>query len=122
VKEMPIMPPFKLRASAAGFFCALLAIFQLSAQPVSQPFFLFDPPDETIQAALLENPNFYDAGIASSKEGLWLAWLEFQPLQQVSPHALSAGRESGSPRTKEILSDEASHLSNGAGGNPNPAG
>src|SRR5438552_13590197 len=53
--------------------------FNLCTQPPNQPLFLIDKPDETIKATLLENPNFYDAGIASSKEGLWLAWLEFQP-------------------------------------------
>ncbi len=66
---------------ANRILCAILFLFaaNLLAQRTNQPFFLFDKPDETIRATLLENPNFYDAGITSSKEGLWLAWLEFQP-------------------------------------------
>jgi hypothetical protein len=43
-------------------------------------FFLFDKADETIPATLLENPVFYDAGIATATNGaVWFAWLEFHP-------------------------------------------
>jgi len=45
----------------------------------NQPWFIFDKADEIVPARLLENPLFYDAGIAASREGLWLTWLEFQP-------------------------------------------
>src|SRR5439155_20774064 len=45
----------------------------------NQPWFIFDKADEMVPATLLENPLFYDAGIAASREGLWLTWLEFQP-------------------------------------------
>src|SRR2546421_3472017 len=45
----------------------------------NQPWFIFDKAEEVIPATLFENPLFYDAGVASAKEGLWFAWLEFQP-------------------------------------------
>lgn len=48
-----------------------------NAEPVE--FFLYDPPDEMVRADLLDNPLFYDAGIATASNGVWLAWLEFQP-------------------------------------------
>jgi hypothetical protein len=84
---LKVFSPQRRRDAEKRFFLSLrLVTFlyfvlaaNLAAQPANQPFFLFDKPDETIKATLLENPNFYDAGIASSKEGLWLAWLEFQP-------------------------------------------
>ena len=49
-----------------------------------QPWFVFDKADEILPAKLLENPLSYDAGIAYSKEGLWLTWLEFCPGQRRS--------------------------------------
>ena len=49
------------------------------AEKNSEPWFLFDQADETVSTTLLENPLFYDAAVASSAEGLWVSWLEFQP-------------------------------------------
>src|SRR5262245_44220400 len=47
--------------------------------PSNQPWFLFDKADEIVPGTSLENPLFYDAGIAPGSNGLWLAWLEFVP-------------------------------------------
>ncbi|EEF59401.1 DUF3604 domain-containing protein [Pedosphaera parvula] len=64
-----------------GFlFCFFLLIaLSLRAQKLQEPFFLYDPADQKIPATMLENELFYDAGVASTPDGLWLAWLELQP-------------------------------------------
>ena len=70
------------------FFCLLaLSAPPLFAQddedapvkPSDTPFFFFDHADEIIPSTRLEKPLFYDAGIAPSAQGSWVAWLEFQP-------------------------------------------
>ncbi len=49
------------------------------ASDTNAPFFFYDHPDETIHAAVLDNPLFYDAGVAPTREGLWMAWMELVP-------------------------------------------
>ncbi|MEY2428031.1 MAG: hypothetical protein QOJ40_916, partial [Verrucomicrobiota bacterium] len=67
-------------AAVGGEAAAPLSEDEIPAETASsQPWFLFDKADDIVEARLLENPLFYDGGIASSKEGLWIAWLEFQP-------------------------------------------
>src|SRR5437773_11166813 len=61
---------------------ALPAMFSsglLAAETNETHWFHFDAPDEIIPSTMLENHFAYDAGIAASKDGLWLAWLEFVP-------------------------------------------
>ena len=50
-----------------------------AAQEPQREYFVYDPADQTIPATVLDNPNYYDADIASGPDGLWLAWLEFVP-------------------------------------------
>lgn len=56
-----------------------LAIAAPAAETNESHWFHFDKADEIIPSTLLENHFAYDAGIAASKDGLWLAWLEFVP-------------------------------------------
>ncbi len=56
----------------------VLLTLSLHAQKAEPPF-RFDSADVEIKATLLENPLFYDAGIAPTTNGLWVAWLEFIP-------------------------------------------
>src|SRR5205823_6006184 len=52
-----------------------------SADSSNIPFFLFDQADEITPSVRLENPLFYDAAIVPNPQGLWVAWLEYQPGQ-----------------------------------------
>ena len=41
--------------------------------------FLYDEAGETVDAAVFDNPRWYDADVVSSGGALWYAWLEFTP-------------------------------------------
>lgn len=58
----------------------LVGVFHSPRAFAEKPgFFFYDEADETIPVTLLENPLSYDAGLAAASNGLWVAWLEFQP-------------------------------------------
>ncbi len=42
-------------------------------------YFIYDKPDQIVDATLLNNPLYYDPSIAATKDGFLLAWLEFVP-------------------------------------------
>jgi hypothetical protein len=46
--------------------------------PGSRPF-AYDEADQTVTAAMLEQPEFYDADVAVDGAGVWIAWLQFVP-------------------------------------------
>lgn len=46
-----------------------------------ESYFEFDPAERTVDATLLDNPEFYDADIVSTPDGPWMTWLEFVPGQ-----------------------------------------
>jgi len=50
---------------------------RLAAEPPDE--YTFDPADQVVKAQLLENPEYYDAGIVATPDGCFLAWLEFVP-------------------------------------------
>ena len=58
---------------------ALLICGAITVNAAVEEYFHFDKPDETIQATILENSLFYDAGVAAASNGLWMTWLEFLP-------------------------------------------
>ncbi len=60
-------------------FCSALSLLAFTASAEKTDFFLYDKADEIVETVLLENPLYYDAGIATASNGLWIAWLEFQP-------------------------------------------
>src|SRR5262245_54079689 len=73
------MPSATTMRTALFFLVLSLSITAIAQKNKGDDFFLFDTPDETIQASFLDNPLFYDAGIAPASNGVWTAWLEFVP-------------------------------------------
>ncbi|MDP6545659.1 MAG: hypothetical protein QGH60_16875 [Phycisphaerae bacterium] len=45
----------------------------------ASPYFVYDPADQTIDAAMLDGDELYDPGAAAGDKGLWLTWLKFVP-------------------------------------------
>ena len=45
--------------------------------PEGMPNYYYDPADETVDTALLDEPLWYDGDMLSTDDGLWYAWLEY---------------------------------------------
>ena len=69
--------------SATVLFCLPLSAVDAKAQRQEQEptFFEYDLADETVSATVFDNPDYYDADVASIGGQLWLTWLEFTPKQ-----------------------------------------
>src|SRR5438128_941052 len=83
------------------------ALLTTCIQAQTQPWFLFDQADEMVAAKMLEKPLFYDSGIAWSKEGLWIAWLEFEPGKGDQMWVELRGREGSKTRLTSTAGDYA---------------
>jgi len=65
--------------TAQGAVWLLAAGMPALAQEPEGGYYEYDPADETVPAAVFDNPNCYDADLARIGDDLWLSWLEFFP-------------------------------------------
>lgn len=56
-------------------------VLDLAAEPDAEEiqYYHYDPADVAVPATMLGDANDYDADLASTPDGLWIAWLRFEP-------------------------------------------
>lgn len=62
-----------------AFFLSVTFLSSPAAAQFDHEFMRYDTPDETIKAHVLDDPNLYDADIASIDGQLWITCLKFVP-------------------------------------------